>query len=95
MTCGQTTPVAYTRSKFVALPALTPRPLIGHAKGVVAGVTCFDDRNPHNYVGTAAGLTQGVDEELLLQDFGQDLALRAHCVHIAHAEARILTQEYL
>ena len=22
-------------------------------------------------------------------------ALRAHCVHIAHAEARILTQEYL
>ena len=26
---------------------------------------------------------------------GQDLALRAHCVHIAHTEARILTQEYL
>ena len=22
-------------------------------------------------------------------------ALRVHCVHIAHAEARILTQEYL
>ena len=26
---------------------------------------------------------------------GQDLALRAHCVHIAHPQARILTQEYL
>ena len=27
--------------------------------------------------------------------FGQVLALRAHCVHTAHAEAGILTQEYL
>ena len=26
---------------------------------------------------------------------GELLALRAHCVHTAHAEARILTQEYL
>ena len=26
---------------------------------------------------------------------GQVVALRAHCVHTAHAEARILTQEYL
>ena len=26
---------------------------------------------------------------------GQVLALRAHCVHTAHAEAGILTQEYL
>ena len=26
---------------------------------------------------------------------GQNVALRAHCVHTAHAEARILTQEYL
>ena len=48
---GQTTPVAYTGSKFVALLALTPQPLIGHADGVVA---CFGDRDPHTYVGTAA-----------------------------------------
>ena len=26
---------------------------------------------------------------------GEVLALRAHCVHIAHTEAGILTQEYL
>ena len=60
---GQTTPVAYIGSKFAALPALTPQPLIGHAEGVAAGSTCFGDRNPHTYVWTAAGLTQGVDEE--------------------------------
>ena len=30
-----------------------------------------------------------------IYDSGEVLALRAHCVHIAHAEARILTQEYL
>ena len=40
------TPVAYTGSKYVALPALTPQPLIGHAEGVVVGSTCFGDRNP-------------------------------------------------
>ena len=66
---GQTTPVAYTRSKFVALLALTPQPLIGHAEGVVAGSPCFGDRNPHTHVGTAAGFSQGVDEELLPRDF--------------------------
>ena len=69
---GQTTPVAYTGSKFVALPALTPQPLIGHAEGVVVGSTCFGDRNPHTYVGTAAGLSQGVEEELLPRDFADD-----------------------
>ena len=74
---GQTTPVAYTGSKFVALSALTPQPLVGHAEGVVAGVTCLGDRNPHNYVGTAAGLTQGVDEQLLLQDFTDEDQLMA------------------
>ena len=26
---------------------------------------------------------------------GRVVALRAHCMHTAHAEARILTQEYL
>ena len=36
--------MAYTGSKFVALPALTPQTLIGHADGVVAGSTCFGDR---------------------------------------------------
>ena len=74
---GQTTPVAYTGSKFVALPASTPQLLIGHAEGVVAGATCFGDKNPHNYVGTAAGLTQGVDEELLLRDFADQDQLMA------------------
>ena len=74
---GQTTPVAYTGSKFVALPALTPQPMIGHAEGVVAGSTCFGDRNPHIYVGTTAGLSQGVDEELLLRDFADEDELMA------------------
>ena len=75
---GQTKPVAYTGSKFVALPALTPQPLIGHAEGVVAGSTCFGDRNPHHtYVGTVAGLSQGVDEELLLRDFANQDELMA------------------
>ena len=74
---GQTTPVAYTRSKFLALPALTPQPLIGHAEGVVAGSTCFGERNPHTYVGTAARLTQGVDEELLPRDFADEDQLMA------------------
>ena len=74
---GQTTPVAYTGSKFVALPTLTPQPLIGHAEGVVAGSTCFGDRNPHTYGGTAAGLGQGVDEELLLRDFADEDQLMA------------------
>ena len=50
---GQTTPVAYRESTFGALPTLTPQPLIGHAEGVVAGSTWFDDKNLHAYVGTA------------------------------------------
>ena len=38
----------------------------------MAGATCYGDRNPHTYVGTAAGLTQGVDEEWLLPDFADE-----------------------
>ena len=30
-----------------------------------------------------------------IRDIGQVLALRAHCVHTAHTQAGILTQEYL
>ena len=43
----------------------------------MAGVASFGDRNPHNYVGTAAGLTQGVDEELRLRDFADEDQLMA------------------
>ena len=61
----------------MALLALTPQPLIGHAKGVVAGSICFGDRILHTYVGTAAGLSQGVDEELLPRDFADEDELMA------------------
>ena len=61
----------------MALPALTPQPLIGHAEGVVAGSTCFGDRKPHTYVGTTAGWSQGVDEEVLLRDFADEDYLMA------------------
>ena len=37
----------------------------------------FGDRNPHTYVGTATGLGQGVDEELLLRDFADEDELMA------------------
>jgi hypothetical protein len=40
---------------------------------------------------TAASGSDARDSET----YGEVLALRAHCVHIAHAEAGILTQEYL
>ena len=61
----------------MALPALTPQPLIGHAEGVVAGSTCFGDRNPDTYAGTRAGLSQGVDEALLLRNFADENELLA------------------
>ena len=94
---GQTTPMAYTGSKFVALPALSPQPLIGHAEGVVAGSTCFGDRNPHTYVGTAAGLGQGVDEELLLRDMADEdqlLALSQEAITVADKDWQGIFQNF-
>ena len=34
-------------------------------------------RNPHTHVGTAAGFSQGVDEELLLRDFANEEEIMA------------------
>ena len=94
---GQTTPVAYTGSQFVASPALTPKSLIGHAEGVVAGVTCFGNRNTHNYVGTAVGLTQGVDEELLLRNFENEdqlMAMSQEAMTVADKEWQGIFQNF-
>ena len=94
---GQITPVAYTGSKSVALPALTPQPLIGHAEGVVAASTCFGDRNPHSYEGTAADLSQGVDEELPLREFvdeDQLMALSQEAMTVAHKDWQGIFQTF-
>ena len=81
----------------MALPALTPQPLIGRADGVVAGSTCFGDRKPHAYLGTAAGLTQGVDEELLLRDFADEdqlMALSQEAMILADKEWQGIFQNF-
>ena len=74
---GQTTLVAYRRSKFLALGALTPQPLIGHAGGVVAGSICFGDRTPYHHRGRAPSLGQDVDEELVVHEFGTEEEIMA------------------
>ena len=69
---GQTTPVAYTRSKFVALLALTPQPSLGLPRVSVSRSTWFGDRKPHTHAGTPGGFSQGVDEEVLVREFGTE-----------------------
>ena len=78
----------------MALPALTP---IGHAKGVVAGATCFGDRNPHNYIGTAASSIQCVDEELLPRDFAAEdqlMSLSQEAITVADKEWQGIFQNF-
>ena len=63
-------------------------------------MTCIQDR----WVGKAAELVDGGFRLYIVEDWQAMFlwlsvctvcALRGHCVHTAHTEARILTQEYL
>ena len=61
-----------------------PNPQTGSGTHSVKNYTQYDLFKPQSLICPANSLGPG-----------QVLALRAHCVHTAHAEAGILTQEYL
>ena len=62
-----------------------------HFLHVTSATAMWDNRS----IWAALSLDPRVFFQQQLLVYGQVLALRAHCVHTAHAKAEILTQEYL